>query len=770
MHKNKHHAQGSLVVAGVLAALAATGAARAQEEQEETVRLEEVEVVGVTPIHGVGLPRDLVPANIQSATSEQIDEVGALDISEFMNRRLPSVQVNQAQNNPLQPDVQYRGFVASPLLGLPQGLSLYADGVRLNDPFGDTVNWDLIPESAIADINLIPGSNPLFGRNTLGGALSIRTKSGFSHPGTRGEIYAGSFDRKFAQVETGGASNRFGYFITAEYFDEDGWRDFSPSEAARLFGTIGWRGEGGTLDLSLTLADTDLIGNGAAPIQLLRRDREAIFTRPDRTENELVGLNLRGSRFVGQNVVLDANVYYRRIDRSTLNGDDSDFEECEEAENAGLLCEEEDDEEEVVLDPNGNPVVATPAVIGGTVNTSETEQDAYGLIVQATFLQPLAGRDNQLIIGVEAARSKSDFRSQTELASLDETRRAIGSGILDGSSFVDVEATTTDYAIFFTDTLSLTSKLAVTLSGRYNYTEVELDDQLGTALTGDHTFKRFNPAVGATYQIAPTLNVYGSYSESNRVPSPVELTCADEDAPCRLPNAFVADPPLDDVVAKTFEVGVRGRVGQVNWSATAFNTRNEDDIIFISAGPLTNQGFFDNIGDTRRRGIELSANGRMGRVDWFASYTYLEATFETPITIASDHHPLAVDGEISVEKGDRLPGIPRNIFKAGATVAITPKLQIGGDLLYNSDRVLRGDESNQLDTVDGFTVVNLRGEYRFNKNLSAFIRVDNVFDEEYETFGVLGEPDEVLGDEFDDPRFLGPGAPRGGWIGLRLTL
>lgn len=770
MHKNKHHAQGRLVAAGVLAALAATGAARAQEEQEETVRLEEVEVVGVTPIHGVGLPRELVPVNIQSATSEQIDEVGALDISEFMNRRLPSVQVNQAQNNPLQPDVQYRGFVASPLLGLPQGLSLYADGVRLNDPFGDTVNWDLIPESAIADINLIPGSNPLFGRNTLGGALSIRTKSGFSHPGTRGEIYAGSFDRKFAQVETGGSSNGFGYFITAEYFDEDGWRDFSPSEAARLFGTIGWRGEGGTLDLSLTLADTDLIGNGAAPIQLLRRDREAIFTRPDQTENELIGPNLRGSRFVGENVVLDANVYYRRIDRSTLNGDDSDFEECEEAANAGLLCEEEDDEEEVVLDPNGNPVAATPAVIGGTVNTSETEQDAYGLIAQATFLQPLAGRDNQLIIGVEAARSKSDFRSQTELASLDETRRAIGSGILDGGSFVNVEATTTDYAIFFTDTLSLTSKLAVTLSGRYNHTEVELDDQLGTALTGDHTFKRFNPAVGATYQIAPTLNVYGSYSESNRVPSPVELTCADEDAPCRLPNAFVADPPLDDVVAKTFEVGVRGRVGQVNWSATAFNTRNEDDIIFISAGPLTNQGFFDNIGDTRRRGIELSANGRVGRVDWFASYTYLEATFETPITIASDHHPLAVDGEISVEKGDRLPGIPRNIFKAGATIAITPKLQLGGDLLYNSDRVLRGDESNQLDTVDGFTVVNLRGQYQFNKNLSAFIRVDNVFDEEYETFGVLGEPDEVLGDEFDDPRFLGPGAPRGGWIGLRLTL
>lgn len=767
MNKNKQHAQYRQAAVGILVVLAATGAARAQDE---AVRLKEMEVVGVTPIHGVGLPRELVPANIQSATSEQIEEAGTLDISEFMNRQMPSVQVNQAQNNPLQPDVQYRGFAASPLLGLPQGIAVYADGVRLNDPFGDTVSWDLIPESAIAEINLIPGSNPLFGRNTLGSALSIRTKSGFSHPGTRGEVYAGSFERKSAQVETGAAKDGIGYFVTAEYFDEEGWRDFSPSEAKRLFADVGWQGEGGTLNLSLTLADTDLIGNGPAPIQLLAEDREAIFTRPDQTENDLVALNLRGSRFIGASVVLDGNVYYRRTDRSTLNGDDSDFEECEEPENAGFLCEEEDDEEEVTEDPSGAPIVATPEVIGATINTSGTEQDAYGVIAQATFLQPLAGRDNQLIVGVEAARSKSDFESKTELGTLDETRQAIGSGVFVGESFVGVEAETTDYAVFLTDTLSLTSKLALTLAGRYNHTEVELEDQLGTALTGKHDFSRFNPAVGAAYQVSPALNVYAAYNESNRVPTPVELTCADEEAPCRLPNAFLSDPPLDDVVAKTVEIGLRGRARQLNWSAAVFNTRNEDDIIFISAGALTNQGFFDNIGDTRRRGVELGANGRVGRVDWFANYTYLEATFETPVTIAGANHPLAVDGEISVEEGDRIPGIPRNIFKAGANVAVTPKLQLGGELLYNSDRVLRGDESNQLDTVEGFAVVNLRGRYQFHKNLAGFIRVDNVFDEEYETFGLLGEADEVLGDEFNDPRFLGPGAPRGAWIGLRLEL
>jgi len=191
-------------------------------ETKAPVAIKPVEVIGITPTHGTGLPKAKVPANVQSTTAEELARNQSLDLSDYMNRNLGSVHINEAQGNPLQPDVQYRGFIASPLLGLAQGLAVYQDAVRINEPFGDTVNWALIPQSAISSINLLPGSNPLFGLNALGGALSIQTKDGFNYPGTRGEVYYGSFDRKYVQAERGGNNGELSYFLTGEYFDEDG--------------------------------------------------------------------------------------------------------------------------------------------------------------------------------------------------------------------------------------------------------------------------------------------------------------------------------------------------------------------------------------------------------------------------------------------------------------------------------------------------------------------------------------------------------------------
>ncbi len=739
--------------------------------QQAPLQLDPIEVIGITPTHGAGIDRDRVPANVQTATGADLRDSQAPDLTSFMNRRLGSVHLNEAQNNPLQPDVQYRGFTASPLLGLPQGLSVYQNGVRVNEPFGDTVNWALIPESAIGSVNLIPGSNPLFGLNTLGGALSLRTKTGHTDPGTSGALTYGSFGRVQLQGQSGGRHAGFDYFVTGEYFDEDGWRDFSPSEAFSGFGSFGWEDERNSLRLNLTGADTDLIGNGASPEQLLEQDREAIFTHPDQTENSLFMANLEASRQLADGLELDSNAYFRRSNIDTLNGDDSDFEECEEPANAGLLCEEEEGaDEEVVEDASGDPVAASDAVEGGTINTSQTEQRAFGGSLQVSLERALLGRPNRLVLGGSVDAAEVEFDSRTELASLDDTRRAVGSGIPDGESFVGVDTENRNYSLYFLDILTLAEGLDLTLAGRYNRTNIELDDQLGTALNGDHTFSRFNPSAGLTYRVSPLLTVFGSYSESNRAPTPVELTCADPEDPCRLPNAFLADPPLDDVVARTGEVGLRGRWQGIQWSLAAFNTVNDDDIIFISAGTLASEGFFDNVGDTRRRGLELNLSGALGPVDWFLAYTRLDAEFRDPLRIASANHPLAdANNEIQVEKGDRLPGIPENLFKAGASVEALPGLRIGGELLHNSDQVLRGDESNQLDPVDGYTVVNLRGEYRMNRHLAVFASVENLFDTDYETFGLLGEADEVLGDNFDSPRFLSPGAPRGGWVGLRAS-
>jgi iron complex outermembrane recepter protein len=765
----------------------------AQDEQE-ALEIEPIEIIGVTPTHGTGLPITKFPSNVQSADAEEIRESEAASITEFMNQNLGSVYVNDAQNNPLQKDVQYRGFLATPLLGAAQGLSVYQDGVRLNEPFGDSVNWALIPESAIGSINLIPGSNPLFGRNTLGGALSIQTKTGFSHPGTRAEIYGGSFERWFAQLENGGSNGDWGWFITGEFFDEQGWRDFSPSEAKNVFGNLSWLAtDRTTFDLSVNLAETELVGNGAAPVELLAQDRETIFTRPDFTGNELAFFNLRGSHQATDSVLFTGNVYYRMSDTETLNGDESDYGPC--SFDPTIVCEgggeeeegEEGEEEEEVtaIDPNlGIPIPANIATVGdedaliapGTNNRSDTDQDGYGAAFQTTFLQDLFGRENQFIIGVEADFGDTDFRQTTELGRLDDTRQTIGSGFFVQDQITNLTSEVRNYSAYVTDTLSVTEALAVTVAGRFNHTNIEIQDESGLDpdLNGDHTFNRFNPAVGAAYTFAPALTVFGGYNESNRTPTPSELTCADPEDPCRLPNAFVADPPLDEVVARTFELGVRGNVGDaLRYSLAAFHTENEDDILFITEGDITGEGFFDNVGDTRRQGVELGLAGDFfERVGWFLNYTYLEAEFRDAFLVASEGHPLANDaGQIQVEAGDRLPLVPKHIFKAGADVDVLPNASIGFDVIFNGDQVFRGDESNQLDEIDSYTLVNLNAEYWLNEYVSVFGRVANLFDEDYETFGVVGEePGEVLlGTGFEDTRFLGPGAPRAGWVGLRAS-
>ncbi|MES9930261.1 MAG: TonB-dependent receptor plug domain-containing protein, partial [Candidatus Thiodiazotropha sp. 6PDIVS] len=308
-----------------------------------------IEVISTTPLHGVGIERDRLPMHTEVATDEELKQQQSLDLSEFLNQRFGSVFLNEAQNNPLQADLLYRGFVASPLIGLPQGMSVYMDGVRINEPFGDTVNWSVIPDSAIAGINLMSGSNPLFGLNTLGGAISINTKNGFSHPGGEVELAGGSFGRYTAQASIGGNQDNLGFFITGNYFEEDGWRDYSPSESKQLFGNLTWQGELSKLELSLSLSDSELIGNGALPIELLEEDREAVFTRPDITEQEATLLKLGGEHYVSDEIVLEGMLFYRNSKLDTLNGDDSDYEECEEEENEGLICEEEGDEEEVVF-------------------------------------------------------------------------------------------------------------------------------------------------------------------------------------------------------------------------------------------------------------------------------------------------------------------------------------------------------------------------------------------------------------------------------------
>jgi len=760
----------ALVVGTVVAAEAAVGAQNpAPSPTALPAAVEEtVDVVGVTPVSGLGIDRRLIPSNVQTLSAEGLVRAGGVSAVEQLSLTAASIQINEATTNPLQPDLQFRGFTASPLLGLPQGLAVYQNGVRLNEPFGDSVNWDLLPTQAIAGINLMPGSNPLFGLNALGGAISVQTKTGFSHPGHTLTTSGGSFGRYVVDGSSGGHAGRFSYFVAGSALSENGWRDFSSSDLRQVFGDVGYRGARTTLNATVTTGRNRLIGNGAAPVDLLDEDRAAIFTHPDQTRTRMTMLTVSGRQSRGASLTLDGSVYFRRAAIGTLNGDDSDYDECEAEPVAAFLCDDDGDGH-VVVNQFGDFIdVDQDNEFNGTNNTSETVSNGFGATLQATVVAPLAGRANHFVAGVTFDAGRSRYEAATEIARLTGDRGTDGIGFFDTEAAVGLKTRVRHTGVYVADFFTVAPRLTVMGAARFNRSSVRLRDQIDDDLDGDHQFSRLNPAAGLTYELASGPTLFGSFSMSSRVPAPSELSCADPEDPCRLPNAFLSDPPLEQVVAATWEGGVRGTGRSISWNASVFRTANTDDIMFISSGPVTNTGHFENVGNTVRQGIELGASGGSSVVQWNAAYSFLQARFDTGLTVSSPNHPEGVDGEIVVDVGSRIPGLPQHNLKLNLTGAIG-RLTLGGGLLATSNQYLRGDEANLLPAIDGFSVVNMMASFQVNPLVRLKARVTNLLGANYETFGLLGEPDEVLGDDYDDPRFFSPGPPRAAWIAVELS-
>lgn len=734
-------------------------------------------VVGVSPLGG-SIDADKLPTPVQTVSGDQLDKAQTISLSEYINRYLGSVHVNEAQNNPLQPDIHYRGFVASPLMGLPQGLSTYVNGVRFNEPFGDTVNWDLIPQGAI-DSMAMYSSNPVYGLNSLGGAIAIKTKTGFSSPKHQVEVYGGSFGRHSEELTSGWNNGTWGYFVDINHFEEEGWRDFSPTKADRAFGTLSWRGDKGSLDLTLGANDNDMRGNGPTPIQLLAQNRKAVFTHPDQTITRMFFSELAGSYDVTDKIEVSGNTYFRQNRMKTFNGDNSDYDECADEENAGLLC----GDETPVMNTNGDLISFDDSVDGATRNTSATQMRSKGGTLQTAFTGDLFKHENNLTVGASYDTAETHFASNTELGSLTASRGTKGSGIYVDESKVRLNANTETVGVFLTDTFSITEKLAATIAGRYNHISVDMKDQYindsEKNLNGNHAFERLNPSAGLTYQLLNNVNVYGNYAESARAPTPMELSCADPEAPCKLPNSFLSDPPLQQVVAKTWEGGFRGKLnelvnGKWDWNLGFFHATNNDDIIFHRAGNIASQGYFSNVGKTQRYGIEAGTSIDKESLfssidDWHidAHYTYLNAQYLNGFNI---QNPLNADEIVQVQKGDKISSIPAHIFKAALSVDLWKKASLGINGMYSGNQVFRGDETNMTAPLSGYWVFNGTAEYKITKNFALFGKVNNIFDTNYNTFGVYGQASEVLGADYNDGRFVSPAAPRAGWIGVRLSI
>jgi iron complex outermembrane recepter protein len=741
--------------AGLPRAPAQDAPAAAQKSQAAKNEIEQVEVIAPAPLPGLGVNINQVPANIQTIDAQQIEKSHPMDSSEALERNLGSVNITDTQGGPLQADVNFRGFTASPILGTPQGISVFVDGVRVNEAFGDTVNWDLIPPAAIARITVIPGSNPVFGLNTLGGALAVSTKSGFEFPGTNASIEYGSWNRRTAEISSGGHGEEAEYFIAGRTTNDNGWAEHNPSRLKQLFSKFGYQAEDTDVDASFTYGDNYVEGNQTIPLSFIAKPRQ-IYSYPDFQYNKLWFGNVQVSHALTAQQVLSADVYYRSVRSSIFNNN---------------------------VNNNYDPALPlAPGNFPANNITNGIDQDRDGLSLQYNGIGDVFGFRNNATIGAALDHGRIEFTQFNQDATVAADRSTFSSQPVNLQ--VNLHSTDDNVGLYATDLLEVSKSLSLTLAGRFNRAILHLRDQLGTALNGDHGFGRFNPAVGLNFAPVSSMTTYASYNEGMRAPTPVELTCSDPNAPCSLPNAFTADPALMPVISKTWELGARGKLGtNLSWSSAIYRSMLDDDIQFISSGGGgTSSGFFKNVGQTRRQGLELGFNGTFKPISWRINYDYIQASYRTPLTLNSPDNSTALPltcptcTDIRVEPGNRIPGIPLHVAKLDLQYAPGKRWSVGLNVIAQSSTFARGDENNQdvHGPVPGFAVVNLNGQVRLTQRLELFARFDNLLDRLYSSYGVLSANAFHLPGHAFDPnpanwtseQFRSIGAGRGAWIGL----
>lgn len=753
-HRFKPRAGLKLVFGSAFASITAGAWAQAASAPPNT-ELPTIVVVGTTPLLGVGTPLEKVPANVQTIKGNEIEAQHSATVTDYLQQNVVSVDVNDAQGNSSQTDINYRGFTASPLLGTPQGLSVFLDGVRINEPFGDVVNWDLIPEAAINTMQLIPGSNPTFGLNTLGGAIAITTKNGRTNPGGNIDISGGSWGKKTAQIEQGGViGSNLDYYFTANIANDNGWAAQNSSRLRQAFAKLRYTDADTTISLSMGGADNTLNGSQTIPRSFLDNYKQA-YTFPDTNENQVGYITLSGEHYFSPNVELSGNLYYRHYRNRNVSSNVND--NYGEADDDGTI--------DLTQATNDQSVIVT---------------DSYGASLQLTLLNKLFGMDNQLILGGAGDFANSHFTQSSQPAEFTDSRATIGLGPFVPTT--NAKTRNENWGIYFENTLSFTEQWSMTLAGRYNWAKATIGDESGVQplLDGRHTFSRFNPAIGFNWNPTPWFTAYATYNEGMRSPTAIELACADPNAPCSLPNDFIADPELKPVISKTFEIGARGHIGtSTTWSAALYSTTLADDIQFVSSeGATSTLGYFQNVGKTRRQGFELAGRTRWGPLGFAASYSYVNATYRSTWRENSASNSSAdADGNITVHSGDRIPGIPANTVKLRVDYNPLSRWNIGTNLTYRSNIFARGDENNQdvNGSIAGYFLIDLDTTYNVTKQLQVYATAKNLLNKRYANFAILGEnffngPNHTFnGADTTNEQFLGIGAPRGVWVGLRYA-
>jgi outer membrane receptor protein involved in Fe transport len=531
------------------------------------------------------------------------------------------------------------------------------------------------------------------------------------------------------------------------------------------------------------VANNNFGATATVPVELLQNYWGATYTTPQTTNNRVGYVNLTGKIEATPTWTVDGSVRVRAFQQKTVDGNPTATQPC--AADPLLLCFNDDD-----VPANGlngvqlaNPFPDTAVL--GQIDRTTTRSVTTGATLQATNTDQLFGHTNQFMVGASFDSGVTRFGASSELGTIGSNYVVSGSGIYLGPSGepisigpVGLRATNRYSGLYAQDTFDVTEAFSITSGGRLNYARIQLEDQIGTALNGEHTFTRFNPMVGGTYKITPGLTAYAGYSEANRAPTPLELACADPARPCLIAAFLISDPPLKQVVSRTIEAGFRGtkelNIGTLGWKVGAFRATNADDILAIPSPELQGFGYFQNVGRTRRQGIEAQVNLTSKTLQLYASYALVDARFLDALQVGSNSPFADESGNVQILPGNRIPAIPRNRIKFGIDYSVTDAFKVGGDALFVGSQYFVGDESNHAQRLPSYAVFNLHASYQINKTFQLYGRVDNIFDNRYATYGTFFDTGDVPnfangGAPFTDARSVSPARPRALYAGLKAT-
>jgi outer membrane receptor protein involved in Fe transport len=669
----------------------------------------------------------------------------ASNVADTLAQQLPGVALTHEQGNPWQPTLHYDGFAASPLLGTPQGLSVYFDGVRVNEPFGDVVNWDLLPLGAVDSMQLVPLADPVFGLNTLGGALLLHSADGRDAPGGEIGIEGGSFGRDTEHLRLAGVAGDWAWLLATQNQHEDGFAPFTASADRTLFAKLTRHADGNDLDLSYAFAQSRLAGAQTIPQEWMNTP-QAIYTAPDSMANALNFFNVGDALDLAGNWHLALRAYLRNSDQQGFNSNvNNDYD-------------------------GATPSLDDPVAYNVLDGLRQLDR---GLNLALRNDAPWLGLPSSASLGLSVDAQRVGFTQVQQAATFTPQGYSIGVGPFDQAP-VDLAVHNSDTGVYFTEKLALLPVLDLTAGGRYEQAHIAMDDLLGGALGGAHDEHRFNPSLDLDLHPTSREAYFVRYAQSMRAPMPVELSCASPDAPCTLPNVLVADPDLRPVIARTAQAGAVWRLGGLRVQAQFTQTSLSNAIQFISEQGMT-QGYFTNIPSEQFRSAALDLEGGAGRWLWSASLDRTLATYGSAFQMPSAANPGAdANGNIQVHAGDRLPDIPLWSAKLQAQWQATASLQLHGALQAYGGRYAQGDENNSQGQLPGYAVVDLGAQDQLDSHWRLDVEVDNLFNRVYSDFGQLGVNEFTApGRGFNsDPaawrntEFVAPGAPRGVWIGV----